>query len=208
MKHPMSERLTPHADATAFHEVLAQWKLAARTEVKRSSSLPSSMFDACDPMLEARLAESVEAMMNVLHQPSPEVTPGPSQNMELRIENVSIDELRALPQQLQADVGELDIDAGLSGEYLSLLIDSCTTADDSTQAGARDLLQRDFFVESNTDLDEATRALARCLPTVLDSTGDDQLAEEQLIELCGAIAATVILETNDLEGSNREPDET
>lgn len=151
--------------------------------------------------------------MNVLHQPSPEVTDDPSQDLELRTENVSVDELQALPQQLLAEVGELDVDAGLPGEYLSLLIDSCTTADDSTQAGARALLQRDFSVESQSDLDAATKALVRCLPAALDTCGDDQLAEQQLLELCGAIAATVILETGDLENSahktgDREPDNT
>ncbi|MGK0300930.1 MAG: hypothetical protein ACI89X_001804 [Planctomycetota bacterium] len=62
-------------DPTAFREAISQWQLAARTEVKRSSSLPSSMFDACDPMLEARLAESVEAMMHCLHEPNAAALP-------------------------------------------------------------------------------------------------------------------------------------
>ena len=40
-----------------FREAVAQWRLNLRTEVKKSSSRPSAMFDASDPMPETGLAE-------------------------------------------------------------------------------------------------------------------------------------------------------
>ena len=193
-------------DATAFREAISQWQLAARTEVKRSSSLPSSMFDACDPMLEARLAESVEAMMHCLHEPEAAALAAKSAGelLEMRVETVSPDEIAKLPQTINHGEGELDLEGGISAEYLSLLVDACTTGDEATQAASRALLHQDFAVAANSDLQQATDALFLCLQELSgNGAGEaDQDTQDRLTELCSAIAASVIIDTH----SNSEPE--
>jgi len=186
----MSDRPDPRTNATAFREVVSQWQLAARTEVKRSSSLPSSMFDACDPMLEAQLAESVEAMMNCLHEPGPDVQPAEPQNLELRTERVDADELRRLPQQIARLDGDVDVEADTRGEYLSLLVDACVTGDDAARAAARVLLRRDFGLEG--DLTDAAARLQQQLGELLP--GDEQAADDAVLtDLCQRVAAEVLV---------------
>ncbi len=153
------------------------------------------MFDACDPMLEARLAESVDAMMLCLHQPEAEAlaqrnADGP---VEMRVETVTAEELANLPQLMAGEQQELDLEGGVSAEYLSLLIDTCTTGDEATQAAARALLFQDFAVAANADLQQATEALVQCLEE-LNGTDADGPTHDRLAELCSAIAASVILE--------------
>jgi len=197
----MNGRSRTPDDATAFREVISQWQLAARTEVKKASSLPSSMFDASDPMLEARLAETVEAMMQLLHEPEAAALArkASGEHLEMRVEQVSDEELRALPTLIRQDLADADLDDHLSSEYLNLLIDSCTTGDDPTRQGARELLARDFSVESHADLDAATQALFRCMQQLLDDAGASTDDERRLAELCGAIAATVVVRTTERE---------
>ncbi len=185
-------------NATTFRAAISQWQLAARTEVKRYSSLPSSMFGACDPTLEARLAESVEAMMHCLHQPEAAALAKskPSEDIEMRVETVTPEELAKLPQQLQGEEPPIDLDSGVSAEYLSLLIDACTTGDDATQEASRALLQEDFAVATNSNLHEATKALVQCLQELDEEDREDagHDTHDRLNELCSAIAASVIVE--------------
>lgn len=190
----MRDRSRTPDDATAFREVISQWQLAARTEVKKASSLPSSMFDASDPMLEARLAETVEAMMQLLHEPrAAELAKSASgEHLEMRVEKVDDAELRSLPAKIRRDLDDADLDDHVSSEYLNLLIDTCTTGDEPTQRAARELLAKDFSVESNVDLEEATRALLACMQQVLGNRSEADEEAHRLTELCGAIAATVV----------------
>lgn len=197
----MTGRSRTPADATAFREVISQWQLAARTEVKKSSSLPSSMFDASDPMLEARLTETVEAMMQLLHEPEAAALAkeASGEHLEMRVEHVSDEELQKLPSLIRKDLANADLDDKISSEYLNVLIDTCTTGDTPTQAAARELLQQDFAVAADSDLDDATHALFSCMQQVLGATCDDEADVLQLSELCGAIAATVVVHTADAE---------
>jgi hypothetical protein len=133
--------------AAHFPEAVAQWRLAMRTEVKRTSSLPSSMFDACDPMLEMRLAESTEAMLACLHEPSVPALKELDGASEQRVEKVTADELRVLPQRLRG--GEqlaVDVDDGLAGEALAVLADACCSGHEPAAAGAARILQAQFDV--------------------------------------------------------------
>ncbi len=196
-------------DATAFRAAISQWQLAARTEVKRYSSLPSSMFDACDPTLEARLTESVEALMHFLHQPEAEALAknNSSEHIEMRAESVLPEELAKLPQQVRGEEPEVNLESGVSAEYLSLLIDACTTGDDATQEASRALLQQDFAVAINSDLHEATKAMMQCLQD-LDANEQedaDQANHDRFTELCSAIAASVIVESHTENHPEREP---
>ena len=121
--------------ATAFREAISQWQLAARTEVKRASSLPSSMFDATDAMVEARLGETVDVMMRLLQRPNASGTAdrASGEHLERRTEQVSTDELQALPGKIRRDVADADLDDLVASEYLNLLIDACTTGDAAVQ---------------------------------------------------------------------------
>ncbi|MFN3241288.1 MAG: hypothetical protein ACE37K_07205 [Planctomycetota bacterium] len=200
----MNGRSRTPDDATAFREVVSQWLLAARTEVKKASSLPSSMFDASDPMLEARLAETVEAMMQLLHEPEAAALArqASGEHLELRAEHVSDEELRALPHHIRHDLDEADLEDHVSSEYLNLLIDTCTTGDAPTQAAARALLAQDFDVASTSDLDAATQELFHCMQRVIGAAGADEADERRLAELCEAIAATVVVAANQPEEPN------
>ena len=195
----MSQRpLDPQHAVPAFGEAVAQWHLALRTEVKRASSLPTSMFDACDPMLETRLAETTEAMLALLHEPDQAIAQPPEQG-EKRLEQVAAAELAALPNRVRQNgcdaATPLDVDDGLDAEYLGILTDTCATADGQARAGAASLLVRDFGIAPDFDLDRATRELAT---TIHGTTGT-----ETIDEVCRRVAAAVALAT-DLDRHARE----
>lgn len=169
------------------------------------------MFDACDPMLEARLAESVEAMMNCLHKPeaaalAEQSKQGSGEQLEMRVETVTSEELARLPLQVCGEDQELDLEGGVSAEYLSLLVDACTTGDDATQAASRALLQQDFAVAATSDLQHTTEALLQCLQDLAGNqqNGADEATHDRRAELCSAIAASIIVVSHD--ESHGEPE--
>lgn len=140
--------------------------------------------------------------MHCLHEPNAAALTKNSsaEHLEMRIETVTEDELAKLPQQIASIDHELDLDleGGVSAEYLSLLIDACTTGDAATQEASRALLNRDFAVAANSDLHEATRALIQCLQE-LSGEEQEEVADgthDRLAELCSAIAASVIIESH------------
>lgn len=183
----MSQRpLEPQHAVPAFGEAVAQWRLNLRTEVKRASSLPTSMFDACDPMLETRLAETTEAMLALLHEPDQAIAQ-PAEQGEKRLEQVAAAELAALPNRIRATGGgataSLDVDDCLDVEYLGILTDTCTTADGQARNGAASLLVRDFGIAPDIDLDRATHELAGTLP--------GSIRAETIDDVCRRVAAAV-----------------
>lgn len=136
-------------EPTDFRAAIAQWRLALRTEVKRCSSLPSSMFDACDPALETHLASTAEAMlMALLVSPSltdASASPGRSSQLQPRQERIASDELRQLPNLVaKGGPAEVSLDAGLDEEFLAILSELvCTDAGPHVER-AIDLLQQQF----------------------------------------------------------------
>ncbi|MFK7743152.1 MAG: hypothetical protein AB8H80_22750 [Planctomycetota bacterium] len=190
-----------------FRDAISQWQLAARTEVKKSSALPSSMFDACDPMLEARLAESVEHMMQCLHDPvglraareraaEAEAIAGvATEDVGKRTERVTVEELQQLPATIEHSPIRININDGLAAECLGLLVDACTTGDARCQQAARTMLRKDFDIDATRGLDEVTEALQGWLPQLLGSATDDDTVAARIAELCGAIAASVVAST-------------
>ena len=190
----MTGRSHNNTDAREYQEAISQWQLAARTEVKKFSSLPSAMFDTCDPMLEACLADSVERMMHRLHEPETQALAESAQNqqIELRVEKVTSEELRDLRKMRHESHETLDLECKASAEYFSLLIDSCTTGDPATQGAARELLQRDFGVETSADLEHATESVLACLRRLLDGSSSEE-SQQLMAELCQSIAASIII---------------
>ena len=177
----------PREQPTAAHfpEAVAQWRLAMRTEVKRTSSLPSSMFDACDPMLEMRLAESTEAMLACLHEPTVPVVHEPGDGGEKRVEKVSVDELRMLPARIAgAEHAETDLDAGLATEALTVLADACCSGHEIAAAGAAYLLRAQVDIDAAGPADAAVAVL---LPLLQQTGAGSALAAGELEAVCRRI---------------------
>lgn len=177
-----------------FREAVAQWRLNLRTEVKRSSSLPSAMFDACDPMLETRLAESAEAMLACLQEPDDRLR-DPGDSADKRLEQVSADELRTLPARTAAiEVVPLDLRTGLLAEYLGILTDTACVANGPAQHGAVQLLQRDFAVGGGTDVAALTELLMQQVQDSVASCAEaSEASDEQLAVTCQRLAAALAL---------------
>lgn len=191
----MADRRRTHRDATPFREAISQWQLAARTEVKRASSLPSSMFDAADGMVEARLTETVEAMLQLLqHAPAaPNRRRASGEHLEQRAEQVSQDELRALPTAFGEDTVDVDLDEHVAAEYFNLLVEVWRTGDDTTAAQARERLLADFPADAAGDLDAATAAIAQSLRGLAGGSADANADLQGIERLCAAVAAAARL---------------
>ncbi len=188
------------SDSANFHEAIAQWRLNLRTEVKRSSSLPTAMFDACDPMLETRLAESAEAMLACLQEPEAHVAGEPLPVAERRIENVGTDEVLALIQRLGPATEPPDLEAILQNEYFSILADACCSADTRVRQSAARLLRRDFALSAPTHLPQLASMLATQLEAATDGGAHGAPAEDNRIDTtCQAIVAALAAD-HDAEG--------
>lgn len=176
--------------SAGFQEAIAQWHLDVRTEVKKSSSLPTAMFDACDPMLEARLAETAEAMLACLQEPKVQVDTRATARREKRTELVSQEELRRLPASIAAggDV-HVDLDHGIDAEFLGVLADCCAEAEGTARQSALDLLAREFPADHTADLQTLTQQLWQRVRTT--QPGASATDDAQLAEICRRIAAAV-----------------
>ena len=171
-----------------FEEAIARWHLHVQTEVKRSSSLPTAMFDACDPNLEARLADATERIFGLLldHRVPPAVAMLPEE--QLHLELVEERELRGVVRRVRLDDGTAPtpLDAGLRDEYLSVLTDLCCKGEPTARRDAARRLRRDFALGGIDDLDHLTRALTEALRRCTPTTAADQA--EQIERLCHDIA--------------------
>lgn len=176
--------------ASSFREAIAHWRLALHTEVKRASSLPTAMFEACDPMLETRLAETTEAMLAHLQDPAPRLATEDDES-EKRLETVTADELRALPEHLTDDAHAPDLLTGLGAEYLAVLADACCVATGTPQQRAVGMLCRDFAVRPDADIAQ--------LRQLIDDQVDDGVTAarpttgDELDLVCRRISAALTL---------------
>lgn len=193
----------PGSDATAragtsFHEAIAQWRLQVRTEVKKASALPTAMFDACDPMLETRLCESVEAMLGQLQEPPAHVAEAPG---EQRLETIREAELKALPAQLVGDeVAGEDLGAGTAAEYLAVLADTCCTATGHAQQQAVRRLVQDFGADPDQDFTALLRLLLGEVDAATAPSADSGTADD-LAVVCRQLTAAIALHGRPPEGS-------
>jgi hypothetical protein len=195
------------ARGRSFREAIASWRLALRTEVKKSSSLPTAMFDACDPMLETRLAETAETLLARLQEPSDALANGHGAAGEQRLEVVGAHELSTLPQRLVAGAEAAgDLQDGLTAEYLGILADTCCTGTGSLRRCALARLQQDFGVAPEADLQQLAQLLDGQARQVLAAppcgAGD---ADADLAALCCRIAAAMAAQVQDATAA-AEPD--
>ena len=171
-----------------FPEQVAQWRLALRTEVKSSSSLPTTVFHSRDPMLEALIAERAENMLAQLHEPSGPVA-APSAPCEKRIEVVLPDEMRTLPQRLRDGApAHIGVDDHLVDETLAVLADACFSGHETAAIGATWLLRRHFGIAAESAPAESASRLAACLRDVVAGHPD---ADANLENVCRRIAAEI-----------------
>jgi len=193
----MPQRPEEQTDRDDFREALARWRLDLRTEVKKSSSLPTAMFDACDPMLETRLAETARAMLARLQGTEPPTDNATGAPAEKRLEKVTIADLQKLPGQIAATgAGPVDLEEGLFAEYLAILVDTCCNATGAPQQGAAHLLARDFELSATTDLDTLNELLARQVRETPERFSKAAAwTDEELLLACRRVAAALVLHT-------------
>lgn len=187
--------LSSHDDALAFREAIAQWQLAARTAVKRCSSLPSRLFDACDPMLEAQLAETVRQLMEKLQKP---IAIDQAETPEQRRENVETAELAQLRRRAGEGSARVELYAGQMAELLGVLLDTVVTAPRHGREAALAVLRDEFGISEQTNLDEAARTLSDVVGQHLGTDAEavvDADVEQQIAALCSQIAGAALLQS-------------
>jgi hypothetical protein len=182
----MSESGTGRPGSEHFEEAIARWQLHVQTEVKRVSALPTAMFDACDPMLEATLASVTERILATLNNGGPasiDIHPG-----TLHLEQVSKAELQALRQRLSAPAPEPpDLGEGAPEELLSVLVDLCHAGEATArEEAARHLCQH--LEVTPAELDQLTGDLASALQRWLRQ---DESCSSDLELACQRVAANV-----------------
>ena len=173
-----------------FQSAIAHWQLDLQTELKKASSLPTAMFDASDPMLEARLAESTESLFRcLLDQPAPDQKPVPADRR--RLEAVPPAELSALLAAAAADGFAVDalpaLDEHRDEEFLAVLGETCLRAPETQRQLACALL-RQLSGVAGDDLESFAAAIARQLVLNPDPAGVDARA---LAAVCHRIAVAV-----------------
>jgi hypothetical protein len=148
------------------------------------------MFDACDPMLETRLAETTEAMLAHLQRPAPRLD-AEDAGAEQRLEAVAPHELSALPKRLARDQHAPDLLTGLGAEYLAVLADACCIATGTPQRAAVEMLCRDFAVGADADIAQ----LRQLIDDQVDepAAGSRPTTDAELDLICRRIAAALTL---------------
>src|SRR5512134_256475 len=113
-----------------YRAAIARWQLGLQTELKRASSLPSAMFDACDPMLETRLAEATESLFRCLLELDRRAHAGSLPQDQQRLEVVQREELAALLRDAAAGCfhagPEPALDENDDGEFYAILAETCS----------------------------------------------------------------------------------
>jgi hypothetical protein len=183
-----------------FRSAIADWQLQLQTELKKASSLPTAMFDASDPMLEARLAESTEALFRrLLDQPMPETESNPIGDRKL--EHVATEELAALIVRVaQAPTMPTELprlEEHRDDEFLAILGDTCLRGPEPQQQRARQVLQQASGTK-DTDLDSLALAIAERIVQNQDPTALDVHA---IAAVCHSIAIAVLHD----EGPGKQP---
>jgi len=188
-----------------FTAAIAHHHLTLQTELKRSTSLPSAMFDANDPMLEARLCEATEGIFRRLLEH--DTAPAPAPGGEVRLENVTPAELAALlcaaHQGAFAADRAPDLQEHADAEFAALIAEICARSHGAPQQRAADLLRgaRPAGAATPADLDALTHELAARLGHAA-AAGDDDAAAAGLLAICRQLAATVLRCT---DGPAQEP---
>jgi hypothetical protein len=168
-----------------FQDAIERHRLALQTDLKKSTSLPSAMFDTVDPMLEARLCEATERIFRVLLEQ--EVPPLPVNPGELSLEAVAATETLALVRAAVAGAFEGDVPAlteQADGEFHAVLAETCARSQGLSHERAAALLRG----RAPHDLDELAQRVLQHLAGSAPLSYDPVL----LGELAARIAAAAL----------------
>jgi len=192
-------------DAEHFEAAIARHRLDLQTQLKRSTSLPSAMFDASDPMLEARLCAATEGIFQkLLEWDAPRALPTGG---EQRLEKIGKHELvgvlmAALHGEFDGQSGGANaprLDEHKDEEFFAILAEAAARSTGKAQERAQSLLAAQHAHDAAT-IDDAARALADALTATLRGTCDtsvdgdgDAMDEDSLAlqQLCERVAASV-----------------
>lgn len=183
-------------DGEHFETAIARYQLDVQTQLKRSTSLPSAMFDAADPMLEARLCEATEGIFQQLLEYDVANQGGAAG--EQRLETVSRDELaRTLQAAVAGDFADAEVPSlteHAQEEFLALLAEAVARSTGAPQQHAAKLLWAQGH-GAEQEMELLMHAFAERLGHV-DETGDASPDDEaRLGELCQRVAAAVVRAT-------------
>lgn len=186
MPHPPNEHQGEH-----FTAAIARHQLALQTELKRSTSLPSQMFDASDPMLEARLCEATESIFRRLLEH--DAQPAADSTEEPRLEAVAADEIADLVRAARrgafaATTPPPALTEHADTEFDALLAETCARSHGEAQQRAAALLRRATTAGAG-DLETLTRELATRLANLDAASPTDA---DAFVALCRRLAATVL----------------
>lgn len=156
------------------------------------------MFDASDPMLEARLCEATEGIFRrLLENEAPD---DDQETGDVRLEAVAPGEvedlLRAACRGAFADAEVPPLDEGAGAEFDALLAEICSRSHGAAQHRAAHML-RAGGGEGVDDLESLTRDLAARLRL---AAAADAAATDAVVAACRRLAATVLRCTDRLGG--------
>ncbi len=188
-------------DAEHFEAAIARHRLDLHTQLKRSTALPSAMFDATDAMLEAQLCAATEGIFQqLLEWDTPQALPTDG---EQRLEKVSKHELTGL--LIAALHGDFDsnfdgdapaLDEHAASEFAAILAEAAARSVGKAQSRSQQLLTQQNAADAAT-MDDAARAIADGLAAILrgnvgarlDGDGDAACEQETALRsLCERIA--------------------
>ena len=161
-------------DTEHFEAAIARHRLDVQTQLKRSTSLPSAMFDASDAMLEARLCAATEGIFQkLLEWDAPRALPTDG---EQRLEKVHAHELNSL--LMAALHGEFAksacprLDENSATEFAGILAEAAARSVGKPQQRAQELLAKQNATDAHT-IDDAARAIADSLAEILRGAGHE-----------------------------------
>jgi len=191
---PMPEGAGGKRPGENFQEAIARWQHKLQTEVRKTSSLPTAMFDACDPMLEAKLAETTEGIFTWLLNHGPPSDQQQKPQSELHLEMVAREEIAACIRQVLSQPPPTAplLDDNAIVERLGVLVDACCTGDPAVQKHAARHLCREFEIVPETDVGLLTQQLQECFAVAL--TGDEAAAaavEATSMQLAAAVTQAI-----------------
>lgn len=190
-------------DGESFEAAIAHHQLELQTELKKASSLPSAMFDASDPMLEARLCEATESIFRCLMDLGAPPDLDETATPERRLEIVPAGELAALLLAAAggafADREPPPLDGG-EREMFAILADVVGRGRGRAARRAAELLASGSGAAA--DLGALTRELAAQFADAAGSEGGD----DQVEALCRRVAAAVLQSVRQAERPPNGPE--
>lgn len=183
-------------DGEHFEAAIARYQLDVQTQLKRATSLPSAMFDASDPMLEARLCEATEGIFQQLLEYD-EANEGGTAG-EQRLETVSREELtKTLRAAVAGDFDDSEsprLAENAQEEFLALLAEAVARSNGAPQQHAAELLWAQGQGAEH-EMESLMHAFAERLAVLDDEGGSSPEDEQHLGELCQRVAAAVVKAT-------------